>query len=128
MEIRVILRGALSGFLAGILGFTFARIFAEPYIQKAIDYESGRDDAIAANPRARAVRPRSTPQFLHAGVNERLAELIHRLFIRDVTKNRTVIRHVALWRNETDAPDSPTRLTAERGRTLYRCVHADGGT
>ncbi len=42
MEIRVILRGALSGFIAGTLAFVFAKIFAEPQIQKAIDYESGR--------------------------------------------------------------------------------------
>ncbi|MGX7679362.1 CbtA family protein [Jatrophihabitans sp. DSM 45814] len=48
MEIRIILRGVLSGAIAGVLGFIFARIFAEPYIQQAIDYESGRDDAIAS--------------------------------------------------------------------------------
>ena len=48
MEIRTILRGALSGAIAGILGFTFARIFAEPVIDKAIAYESGRDDILAA--------------------------------------------------------------------------------
>jgi hypothetical protein len=48
MEIRVILRGALSGFVAGVLGFIFARIFAEPVINKAIDYESGRDAVLAA--------------------------------------------------------------------------------
>src|ERR1700753_3136704 len=47
MEIRVILRGALSGFMAGVLGFIFARIFAEPVINKAIDYESGRDSWLA---------------------------------------------------------------------------------
>ena len=47
MEIRVILRGALSGFAAGVLGFIFARIFAEPLINKALDYESGRDAALA---------------------------------------------------------------------------------
>ncbi len=47
MEIRIILRGALSGFVAGVLGFVFARIFAEPQINKAIDYESGRDDILA---------------------------------------------------------------------------------
>ena len=48
MEIRIILRGALSGAVAGILGFVFARIFAEPVIDKAIAYESGRDDVLAA--------------------------------------------------------------------------------
>jgi hypothetical protein len=48
MEIRVILRGALSGAIAGVLGFAFARIFAEPVINKAIDYESGRDAILNA--------------------------------------------------------------------------------
>jgi hypothetical protein len=59
MEIRVILRGALSGAIAGVLGFAFARIFAEPYINKAIAYESGREDILAALNKAagRAVAP-----------------------------------------------------------------------
>jgi Probable cobalt transporter subunit (CbtA) len=48
MEIRVILRGALSGAVAGILGFVFAKIVAEPVINQAIAYESGRDDILAA--------------------------------------------------------------------------------
>ena len=48
MEIRVIGRGALAGLIAGVLGFVFARIWAEPVIDKAIDYESGRDDILAA--------------------------------------------------------------------------------
>jgi Probable cobalt transporter subunit (CbtA) len=48
MEIRVIGRGALAGLIAGVLGFVFARIWAEPVIDKAIDYESGRDDILDA--------------------------------------------------------------------------------
>lgn len=48
MELRVIGRGALAGLIAGVLGFVFARIFAEPVINKAIDYESGRDDILHA--------------------------------------------------------------------------------
>jgi Probable cobalt transporter subunit (CbtA) len=47
MEIRIVLRGALAGLIAGVLGFVFAWIFAEPVINKAIDYESGRDDILA---------------------------------------------------------------------------------
>ena len=47
MEIRVILRGALAGACAGVLGFVFARIFAEPVINKAIAYESGRGSILA---------------------------------------------------------------------------------
>ncbi len=47
MEIRIIGRGALAGIVAGVLGFIFARIFAEPVINQAIDYESGRDSWLA---------------------------------------------------------------------------------
>ncbi len=66
MEIRIIVRGALSGFVAGVLGFTFARIFAEPVINKAIAYESGRDSILATLNKAagRPVAPdgrRSSP-------------------------------------------------------------------
>lgn len=46
MELRIILRGAVSGAIAGVLGFIFARIFAEPLVNKAIDYESGRDEIL----------------------------------------------------------------------------------
>ena len=45
MEQRLILRGLASGALGGLLAFVFARILAEPVIQRAIDYESGRDAA-----------------------------------------------------------------------------------
>ncbi|MCW2539490.1 MAG: hypothetical protein JWN95_1215 [Frankiales bacterium] len=48
MEKKLILRGAIAGGLAGLLAFLFARIFAETQIQQAIDYESGRDAAVAA--------------------------------------------------------------------------------
>lgn len=48
MEKKLVLRGVLAGGLAGLLAFVFARIFAEPQIQKAIDYEYGRDAAQAA--------------------------------------------------------------------------------
>lgn len=45
MESRIIVRGVLVGALGGLLAFIFGRIFAEPVINRAIDYESGRDDA-----------------------------------------------------------------------------------
>jgi hypothetical protein len=60
VEIRVILRGALSGVVAGLLGFVFARIFAEPVINKAIAYESGRDSVLAMLNKA-AGRPPGPP-------------------------------------------------------------------
>jgi Probable cobalt transporter subunit (CbtA) len=55
MELRVILRGAIAGFIAGVLSFVFARAWAEPFINKAINYESGRDAAIAAVDKANGV-------------------------------------------------------------------------
>ncbi|MGW6276197.1 CbtA family protein [Kribbella sp. NPDC055071] len=45
MEKKLILRGVIAGAVGGLLAFVFARIFAEPQIQAAIDYESGRDAA-----------------------------------------------------------------------------------
>lgn len=48
METRVIGRGALAGLIAGVLGFVFAYIYAEPLVQAAIDYESGRHDTLNA--------------------------------------------------------------------------------
>jgi hypothetical protein len=41
----LVLRGVGAGALAGLVAFVFARIFAEPVIQAAIDYEGARDDA-----------------------------------------------------------------------------------
>lgn len=52
MERKLLLRGVLVGALAGLLAFTFKRIFTEPQIQAAIDYETGRDAAQAALDRA----------------------------------------------------------------------------
>ena len=45
MAQRLLLRGLLVGAVGGLLAFLFARIFAEPVISRAIDYESGRDAA-----------------------------------------------------------------------------------
>ncbi|MBR7837414.1 CbtA family protein [Actinospica durhamensis] len=69
MEIRTILRGAGAGAIAGVLAFVFARIFAEPVINKAIDYESGRDDVLAALNKAagRTVAP-DGPEIFSRGI------------------------------------------------------------
>lgn len=45
MEARVIGRGLLAGALAGVLAFFYARVFIEPVIGRAVDYESGRGNA-----------------------------------------------------------------------------------
>jgi hypothetical protein len=55
VERRFIFRGLLVGAIGGILAFVFARIFAEPQIQAAVDYESGRDAAQAVLDRAAGI-------------------------------------------------------------------------
>lgn len=55
METKLIGRGVLAGALAGLVAFVLARIFAEPLIQKAVDYESARDRAQEALDRAAGV-------------------------------------------------------------------------
>lgn len=57
MEKRIIAQGVLWGALGGLLAFIFARIFAEPVIARAIDYESGRDDAMAELAKAAGLTP-----------------------------------------------------------------------
>lgn len=56
MEKRLILRGVLVGAVAGLLAFVFARIFAEPIIARAIEYESARDAVLSSLEKA-AGRP-----------------------------------------------------------------------
>jgi len=57
MEKRIIWRGVLAGAIGGLLAFVFARIFAEPQIQQAIAYESGRDAAQEALDKAAGAAP-----------------------------------------------------------------------
>jgi len=44
----LVLRAAGVGLLGGLVAFVFARIFAKPLIQRAVDYEGGRGEAEAA--------------------------------------------------------------------------------
>jgi len=55
MEKQLILRGTLVGAIAGFLTFVFARVFAEPLIRHAINYETGRDAAQALLDKAAGV-------------------------------------------------------------------------
>jgi predicted cobalt transporter CbtA len=48
VEKKLVLRGLLAGGCGGLLAFVFARLFAGPVIQRAIDYESARQAAQAA--------------------------------------------------------------------------------
>jgi hypothetical protein len=64
VERRFIVRGLLVGAIGGILAFVFARIFAEPQIQAAIDYESGRDAAQAVLDKAAGLAPEAAESEL----------------------------------------------------------------
>jgi predicted cobalt transporter CbtA len=57
MEKRLIARGLLAGGIGGLIAFVFARIFAEPVIQKAIDYESARDEMMDQLRKAAGLAP-----------------------------------------------------------------------
>jgi hypothetical protein len=57
MQRRIIWRGLLAGAVGGLLAFLFARVFAEPQIQRAIDYEGGRDHAQEALNSAAGITP-----------------------------------------------------------------------
>lgn len=47
MERKLILRGILAGLVGGLLSWLFALWLAEPVIDAAIEYEGGRDEALA---------------------------------------------------------------------------------
>jgi hypothetical protein len=64
----LVLRAALVGALGGLVAFVFARIFAEPLIQQAIDYESARGEVEEALAKAagQAVEPEGPELFSRA--------------------------------------------------------------
>jgi predicted cobalt transporter CbtA len=69
MEQRFILRGFASGALGGLLAFAVARVLAEPLLQRAIDYESGRAAAEDAMRRAAGLATAAAePEVFSRGV------------------------------------------------------------
>jgi hypothetical protein len=68
-ETRYIVRGMLAGLAGGAAAFTFARIFAEPVIQSAINYESARDAAQDALDKAQGLAiPPAGPDIFSRGI------------------------------------------------------------
>jgi len=55
VEKKLILRGLIAGAIAGLLALLVARVFAEPLINQAIHYESGREAAQHALDAARGL-------------------------------------------------------------------------
>jgi hypothetical protein len=68
-ERRFIQRGFLAGGIAGLLAFVFSKIFAEPQVQAAINYESARDAAQDALDKAAGIAvPPAGPDIFSRGV------------------------------------------------------------
>jgi hypothetical protein len=80
MEKKLILRGLLIGALAGLLAFMFARIFAEPQIQAAIDYENGRDAAQAVLDKASGLPAPAGPDIFSRTIQANLGAGIGMIF------------------------------------------------
>jgi hypothetical protein len=57
VEWKLIVRGVLAGVAGGLVAFVFARIFAEPVINAAINYQTGRDAAVRALNKAAGLPP-----------------------------------------------------------------------
>jgi hypothetical protein len=69
MEQKFVLRGFASGALGGLLAFALARVLAEPLMQRAIDYENGRDATEGALRRAAGLAAAAAdPELFSRGV------------------------------------------------------------
>lgn len=62
---KLIVQGLIAGICAGLLAFGFARVFGEPAIETAVQFESAQDEAKAAAARAAAdpVEPEEPEMF-----------------------------------------------------------------
>ena len=60
----LLIRGMLIGLLAGFLVFTFARVFGEPQVDRAISFESAMDDAKAKADEARGIKVEPEPELV----------------------------------------------------------------
>lgn len=49
---KLIVQGLVAGLLAGLLAFGFARVFGEPSVDRAVQFEAAQDEAKAAAARA----------------------------------------------------------------------------
>lgn len=65
MMVRTLLiRGMLVGFLAGILVFSFAKVFGEPQVDHAIAFESAMDEAKAKADLERGIHDVEEPELV----------------------------------------------------------------
>ena len=101
MEKQIIGRGLLAGAVAGVLAFVFARIFVEPVIGRAIEFEDGvgaaheamrAAAATAATKTTRIVHPRCSGQHRHgirgAGVQRRDGRVVRGRVLRGLRPGR----------------------------------------
>lgn len=62
---KLIFQGLIAGILAGLLAFGFARVFGEPTVETAVQFESEQDEAKAASAQAagQAAEPEEPEMF-----------------------------------------------------------------
>jgi predicted cobalt transporter CbtA len=65
MMVRTLLiRGMLVGLLAGLLVFSFGKLFGEPQVDRAISFESAMDDAKAKADEAKGIHVQEEPELV----------------------------------------------------------------
>ena len=60
----LLIRGMIVGFIAGLLVFGFAKVFAEPQVDRAIAFETATDDARAKADLARGIHDVPEPELV----------------------------------------------------------------
>jgi predicted cobalt transporter CbtA len=64
MVSTLLVRGMLVGFLAGLLVFTFAKVFGEPQVDRAIAFETAMDEAKAKADLAKGIHDPEEPELV----------------------------------------------------------------
>jgi hypothetical protein len=64
MVSALLVRGMLVGFLAGLLVFTFAKVFGEPQVDRAIAFESAMDEAKMKADLAKGIHDMEEPELV----------------------------------------------------------------
>ena len=77
---RLLIRGMLAGFIAGLLAFGFARVFGEPHLERAITFENQMEAAkshASGHRHADAVTAETVSRSVQAGIGLFTGIVVH---------------------------------------------------